>query len=119
MKVRVTYVVEKGSPVGLVKHAIEGEVVECDRVEFDHGVLILWRTVRVEEFYAAETIKEMPDGELEAAKLNMPEVLVKAFGPGTYRTVVPLPVGAGDQPEKPAHEDPPGRSQERRSVRAP
>jgi len=109
VKVRVTYVLERGSHAGLVKHAVEGEVLECDRVEFQHGALILWRRVPL---WKQEVIDQ-------GGQQQWVEELVKAYGPGTYRTVVPLPVGAGDQPVKATDENPPRRAEEARPDRTP
>jgi len=107
MKVRVTYVIEKGNHIGLVKHAVEGEVLECDRVEFDHGALLLWRRVGV-------FTKEALDDGLQQ---QYADELVKAYGPGTWRTVIPL-VGASGN-EKATDENPPRRPEETRQVRTP
>lgn len=108
MKVRVTYVVDKGNHIGLVQQAIQGEVIECDRITFDHGVLCLWKRVGV---FTQEAVE---DGIAQ----QFADELVKAYGPGTYRTVIPL-VGASDQPTETTDENTPGRAKERRSVRAP
>jgi len=88
MKVRVTYVIEKGNPVGLLKYAVDGELVECDQFTLDHGVLCLW--------------KDQSSGPVP--------FLVKAYSPGTWRTITPV-VGATANEEKPPNEDPRGQRQ--------
>jgi hypothetical protein len=92
---RVTFKLERGSQSGLVKHAIEGQVVEAEQMEIVYGALHLFN-LRPTDLVTAPLRKE----------------LVIAYSPDTWRTVTPV-VGATAQPETPPSENPGRRHQAR------
>lgn len=95
MSFRVTFKLERGSTSGLVKHAIEGQVIEADSITYDGAVLCLWKR---KPLFTEEAVSE---GAVQA----WANELVIAYSPDTWRTITPV-VGATAQPETPPSENP-------------
>lgn len=112
MKYRITFKLERGSPSGLVQHAVSGQVIESDYFEINPaGVISFWRN--------EDPMVPAARHELRRTGQDDPstyvKVLVKAYSPDTWRTVE-LVLGAE---ESNSDENSPRRPEEKRQVRSP